>query len=72
MKGRINSKARRMVHHDFTQATPDPDIDRLGDFFTSRMPEGECRFETFVERPDWAWAIYGRSGQSFNKALLAG
>jgi hypothetical protein len=62
----------RGIYYDFTDKVLDPHIERLGEFFVKRMPADECRFETFIERPEWAWSIYSRSGKAFDKALIAG
>jgi hypothetical protein len=57
------------IHYNMSDKIFDPGLERMGRFFTERMPEGECTFETFMERPEWAFSIYGRSGQAFSRAL---
>jgi hypothetical protein len=60
------------VLHIFSDKNLDPDLERLGNFFIKRMPEGEISFEAFIGNPAHAWSIYGRSAKSLEKALMAG
>jgi hypothetical protein len=57
------------VHYDLKDKVFDPELERLGDFFMTRMPVGEITFEQFIQHPEWAFSIYGRSSQTFAKAL---
>lgn len=66
-KGKVKA-----VHYDMSDKVFDPELERLGRFFVDRMPEGECTFEAFIANPSWAFSIYGRSGKSFDKAIVAG
>ena len=60
------------VHYELSEKTFDHELERLGNFFTRRMPPGEVSFETFLLNPEHAWSIYGRSAKPFDKALIAG
>lgn len=66
-KGKSTGAVHLMADKNF-----DPDLERLGNFFVRRMAGKGCTFEAFVERPEWAWSVYGMSGKSFDKALIAG
>jgi len=60
------------IHYDLSDKIFDPHLELLGNFFVKRMPDRECTFEKFMENPEWAFSVYGRSGQTFDKALIAG